>query len=132
MADTTSKSSGFEKNLSTLRTAGLIDYGAGSTVYLTPDGRDSAADVEAPGTAEDVQEAVIAKVSRPQAAILRALIAAYPGPLPREDLAERAGTTPSSSGFEKNLSTLKTLGVIDYPERGWVVALPVLFLEERA
>jgi hypothetical protein len=132
MADTTSKSSGFEKNLSTLRTAGLIDYGPNSTVFLTEEGRQRANWPDVGGSAEDVQEAVISKVSGPQGTILRVLIDRYPDPMSREELAESASTTPTSSGFEKNLSTLKTLGVIDYPERGYVVALPILFLEAAA
>jgi uncharacterized protein len=132
MADTSSKSSGFEKNLSTLRTGGFIDYGQNSTVYLTDGGRAIAAPVDAPGDERELQRAVISKVSRPQGALLEALIAAYPAPLTREELADAAGTSSTSSGFEKNLSTLRTLGVIDYPERGYVVALPILFLDEAA
>jgi hypothetical protein len=34
-----------------------------------------------------------------------------------------------SSGFEKNLSTLRSFELIDYPSRGEVVALPVLFFD---
>jgi hypothetical protein len=128
MAGVSSKSSGFEKNLSTLRTAGLVDYGAG-TVFLTPEGRDRAVIIVAPGSPRDLQEAVIARVSHPQGRILRALISVYPRPVTREELAESLGVSAASSGFEKNLSTLRTMGVIDYPSRGTVVALPVLFLE---
>lgn len=130
MAVTTSKSSGFEKNLSTLRTAGLINYGSGSTVYMTDSGRGVANPVDAPATAETMQEAVISKVSRPQGELLRALLRAYPKSLSREQLANTTGASALSSGFEKNLSTLRTLGVIDYPERGYVAALPLLFLED--
>lgn len=127
MAGVSAKSSGFEKNLSTLRTAGLVDYGPG-TVRLTPEGRDRAVIIATPGTARDLQEAVIAKASRPQGEMLRVLIAAYPHPLTRDELAQRLGVSAASSGFEKNLSTLRTMGVIDYPIRGEVVALPILFL----
>lgn len=63
--------------------------------------------------------------------ILEALIGAYPDPIERTELAERAGASPTSSAYANNLGRLRTLGLIDYPDRGHVVALPVLFLESR-
>lgn len=37
--------------------------------------------------------------------------------------------SPTSGGYFNNLGALRTLGVIDYPSPGRVVALPVLFLD---
>lgn len=52
-----------------------------------------------------------------------------PGAVDRDTLAEMAGTSPTSSSFANNLGALRSLGLIDYPTRGEVVALPVLFME---
>lgn len=69
------------------------------------------------------------KLSKPQWRILWELISAYPAPVPREELAERAEQSSISSGYSNNLGALRSLGFIDYPDRGKVIALPVLFLE---
>jgi hypothetical protein len=45
---------------------------------------------------------------------------------------DAAGASVTSSSFTNNLGSLRSLGLIDYPQPGQVVALPVLFLEERA
>lgn len=37
----------------------------------------------------------------------------------------------ASSGYTNNLGALRSLGLVDYPRPGRVVALPVLFLEEQ-
>ena len=37
----------------------------------------------------------------------------------------------TSKGFANAMSRLRTLGFIDYPDRGTVRAQPVLFLESR-
>jgi hypothetical protein len=37
--------------------------------------------------------------------------------------------TVTSGGFKNYLGEMRTLGLIDYPGPGQVVALPVLFLE---
>lgn len=132
VAGVSSRSSGFEKNLSTLRTAGLVDYPAGGRVTLTNAGRTAAKLSAYPLTEADLQDAICRMVSDPQARILRALIATYPAALSREELASRVEVSPASSGFEKNLSTLRTWELVDYPERGSVVALPILFLREAA
>jgi hypothetical protein len=62
--------------------------------------------------------------------MLRALVAAYPRSLGREQLAEASHQSVTSSGFEKNLSTLRTLGVIDYRAGREVIATDLLFPED--
>lgn len=63
--------------------------------------------------------------------ILAALIRAYPAAVTRDRLATLAEQSATSSGYANNLGALRTLGFIDYPERGTVVALPVLFVGGR-
>jgi hypothetical protein len=129
LADQSPRSSGFEKNISTLKTVGLIDYPAPGFVILTDSGRAAANGPERPPTVEELHESIRRKVSGPQWALLAALIDRYPEDYTREQVAEKANASAASSGFEKNISTLRSLGFIDYPAPGKVVALPVLFLE---
>ena len=58
-------------------------------------------------------------------------VKAYPQSLEREQVAVRAGASPTSSAFMNNLGALRSLGLIDYPRQGHVIAAPVLLLEER-
>jgi len=130
VAGSSSKSSGFEKNVSTLKTAGLIDYPESGRVALTDGGREAAAWPHTAATEEELQDAIYRMVSGPQSTLLRVLVAEYPEGLTREELADHAGVSMLSSGFEKNISTLKSFELITYPARGEVAALPVLFLVE--
>jgi len=61
-----------------------------------------------------------------------ALIAAYPNALSRETLAELTNYTVNTGTFNNYLGSLRSLQLIDYPDKGAVIALPVLFLEEAA
>jgi hypothetical protein len=123
---------GYANNLGRLRTAGLIDYPAARMVGLTDAGRDVAHPPDVPPTSEALQEQVCRMVSSSQAAILRCLIRSYPAPVAREDLARDVQQSATGGGFANNLGRLRTLGWIDYPRPGHVVALPVLFLERAS
>lgn len=47
----------------------------------------------------------------------------------KDDLAVATGQSPTSGGYFNNLGRLRSLGLIDYPRPGFVVAKSVLFLE---
>lgn len=130
VAAVSSVSSGYEKNLSTLRTKGYIEYPGPNLLELTESG---AAIAVAPAevSQDDLHDAIYRRLSTPQAALLKVLIRVYPHALDREEAARRCAppVSPSSSGFEKNCSTLRTLGLIEYPQLGALQAQPVLFLE---
>ncbi len=128
-AGVSSKSSGFEKNLSTLRTKGLLDYPKPGELCLTAPGKTLAHYPDTPATAEDLHQAWLGQLSEPQGKILRALIERYPSPADKERLASEVGVSALSSGYEKNLSTMRSLGIIDYPSPGMVVAANTLFPE---
>lgn len=132
LADASPKSSGFEKNVSTLSSAGLIHYPGAGTLALTEAGRAAAQVESTPLDAQQLQQMVFGKVSGPQAELLRALIPIYPNGLSRDELANRAGVSAKSSGFEKNVSTLSSFGWVVYPDKGHVAASPDLFLEGSA
>lgn len=132
LAGTTPRSSGFEKNVSTLRTLGLIAYPVSGLIELTDEGRKRATPaVEIQGLVH-LHEAWFRAVSNPQAAMLHTLTEVYPNDISREELATHlrehgVQCSVTSSGFEKNLSTLRTLGAIDYPSKGRVRATEMLF-----
>ncbi len=129
LSDQSPTSSGYTNNLSMLRTAGLIDYPSSGHICLTDAGRDAATPPVLPADSLDLQRQIRAKVSASQWAILDALIQAYPEAVSKAETAERAGQSATSSGYTNNLSTLRTLGLIDYPSTGMVVALSTLFIE---
>lgn len=120
-------SSGFEKNLSTLRTSGLLDYPERGLLSLTNAGRGCARPSARPFTLDDLHAAWVRQLSGPQGAILVQAAAEYPSPLSRMIMARRVGVSENSSGFEKNLSRLRSLGLLEYPERGYVAATSLLF-----
>lgn len=134
LADASPKSSAFMNNLGALRSAGFIDYPQQGLVALTNSGRPAAyvdADT-APETSAELQATICKKLPEPQARIVRALVRSYPNALTRQEVAEAAQASVSSSAFMNNLGALRSLGLIDYPRQGYVLAQPVLFLEEAS
>lgn len=129
LADASPSSSGYQNNLGFLRSAGLIDYPFAGVVELTAAGLAAAQVPARAPTTEDLHRTLEAKLARPQWQIVRELIGAYPRSMTREQLARAIDQSFSSSGFQNNLGALRSLGFIDYPQRGQVVAQPVLFLE---
>ncbi len=125
-------SGGYYNYLGQLRSAGLVDYGGDATMFLTPEGRSAVESAperpEIPGSVQDLQEQVFRMVGDSKTRILRALIEAYPRPMPKPELAERAGFSPTSGGYYNYLGTLRSMGLIDYVD-GQAVATSVLFLE---
>lgn len=126
------RSSSYTNNLGALRTSGLIDYPSSGRVALTEAGTAAAPSSDPARDQRTLHQELQRLVSGPQWRILEELIKVYPQSMSRDRLASLAGASPSSSSYTNNLGSLRTLGVIDYPERGLVVALPVLFLEAAA
>jgi uncharacterized protein len=126
------KSSGYTNNLGALRSAGLIDYLSPGTASLTNDGRAIADATAAPSTVEEMHAYVRELVGGSRWRILEVLVDVYPEALAKDELAERAGVSASSSGYTNNLGSLRSLGLIDYPAPGHAAATPVLFLEGGA
>lgn len=127
------RSSGFEKNLSTLRNypdGPLVDYLPGSVVTLTDAGRSIARPSDtAIASSPDLLNAWCRQISNPQAVLLRLLFEDYPESISRDELAGMADVSVNSSGFEKNLSTLRSLGLVNYGPNRTVHATDLLFPE---
>lgn len=124
-------SGGYFNNLGGLRVEGLIEYPAGGTVALTDAGAALASTDGVPTTTDELHDAIRAKLPPAKWKILDALIAAYPKAVHKDAIAEQVGVSPTSGGFFNNLGSLRSLGLIDYPQPGHAAAMPVLFLEER-
>jgi hypothetical protein len=60
--------------------------------------------------------------------MLRVILDACPDALAAEAVADVVGMEASGGGFQNPLGRLHTLGLIEYPERGQVRAMPALFL----
>jgi hypothetical protein len=129
MADQSPTSGGYFNNLGTLRTAGMIEYPGAGTAMLTDSGREQAEPGDIPTTSADLQDMLYRKLSSSQANILRRLVAIYPVEIQKDVLAEQTNQSPTSGGYFNNLGRLRTLGLIDYPRPGFVVAKAVLFLD---
>jgi len=123
------KSGGYFNNLGRLRSLGYIDYPSSSYVSLTDTGRKHAVPQNEINSISDLHNAWLNVISTPQANILAALIELYPEDISKNDLAERIGVSERSGGYFNNLGRLRTLGVINYPAPGRVVATDLLFPE---
>jgi hypothetical protein len=130
IAGVSPRSSGFEKNVSTLRSQlGLIEYPGGGCLALNDKGRANSLGPSRPGSMQDLHDAWLRSpaLSNPQRALLQKVIEAHPLEITRKELADLAGVSVQSSGFEKNVSTLSGLGLVRYPRPGWVEATELLF-----
>lgn len=122
-------SGGYFNNLGRLRSGSLIDYPSGGKVALTILGRARANPPREPPSLAELHDSWMRIIPNPQAAILRALIEAYPKPIAKDELADIVGVSRTSGGYFNNLGRLRTLGAIDYPSRGQVAAAAILFPE---
>jgi hypothetical protein len=118
----------FSNPLGALRTAGLVEYPQAGVVSLTAEGRQhAAAPADAP-TTEALHEKVMAILDGPKRRILEPLLRAYPDAMTREDLAAASRYDANGGAFSNPLGALRSLGLVDYPARGHVTALPILFV----
>lgn len=122
------KSGAFFNNLGSLRTSGLLDYPSGGVVALTAVGRAEADAAAAPSSTVELHEHVRRIVKEAKWKIVEALIAVYPLPMVKADLAASIGVSPTSGAFYNNLGSLRSLGLIDYPSPGSAAATDILFL----
>lgn len=128
-SDASPSSSAYQNNLGRLRTMGLVDYPGAGKLALTPSGAAQANPPKRIASLFDLHAAWFAKLSEPKNKILRVLIQEYPHALTKEQCAELAGVSATSSAYQNNLGNLRTLGLIDYRPQGHVVATELLFPE---
>lgn len=120
----------FANLLGSMRTSGWIDYPTSGAVTLTAEGAALAHDPGLPRENRALQEAVLSRLTAPEARVIRVLLDVHPASLGRVELGARAGYTVTEKGggyFANMLGRLRTLGLLDYPRQGEVVAADVLF-----
>jgi hypothetical protein len=77
---------------------------------------------------------VFGRLDGPERRVLDVLIRAHPDAVPKREVGEAAGYTVGDrvgGTFGNILGRLRTLGLIDYPSPGEVVATDLLFPEQR-
>jgi hypothetical protein len=127
---TNARSGGFSEPLGRLLQYGYASYPKPGIVQLTDDGRAHARPVDRPMTTADLHERLCQKLGGPEAKLLREIIAIYPEQISKEDLGAKLGyTNVRSGGFSEPVGRLRSLGIIQYPERNAVKAADWLFLE---
>lgn len=113
----------FNNPLGGLRSKGLIN-----NLSLTPEGEAIANGPESSPDTAELHARVMAILDGPQKRILAPLLECYPDSMAKADLAQAAEYSPDGGAFNNPLGSLRSLGLIDYPQRGVVVAQPILFV----
>lgn len=111
-----------------LRSKGLVEY-RGVRLALTDGGRALAHVSEAALTTEELHRRVLGRLPGPEQRLLRVLLDAYPQPLDCEEHARRAKYEPGCGAYNNPRGRLRSLGLVEYPSPGTVVARSLLFLE---
>lgn len=107
---------------------GLVQYRQGNLIALTDEGRMMASVPGAPLTTDQLHQAVLDRLPGPEQKILKVLLTNYPAPMAKEELAS-ASNYAVGGAFNNPLGRLRSLGLIEYPEKGYAVARPILFLD---
>lgn len=110
-----------------LNTRGFVKA-AGGRISLTEAGRAAANTPDAPLTTEELQRRILERLPTPEQRILKPLLKAYPNSISTDELANLAQYAPKAGAFNNPKGRLRTLGLIDYPQAGYCVAKPLLFL----
>lgn len=118
----------FNNPRGSLNSRDLVRYVGSNQIALTDEGRALASMPEDALTTEQLHSFVLARLPGPERKILQVLLTEWPQTLEKSDLAERAGYALGGA-FNNPLGRLRSLGLIDYPERGTARARDLLFLE---
>lgn len=118
---------GFNNPRGSLRTKGLVEY-RGEKIALTNEGSLLAQTPIGQLTQEELHEKVLNILPGPERKLLAPLLVAYPDPVSNEWLAEQSGYKNGSGGFNNPKGRLRSLGLIEYPSAGQVVAKSLLFI----
>jgi Helicase HerA, central domain len=131
LSEQSPSSSSYANHLGALRSANLIDYPSNGRVALTEGGRGIAVVENVPTTSTELHAMMQRRLPPARWKIIATVIDAYPADVDRSELAERSEQSPTSSAYANHLGALRSLGLLDYPRKGRVIATPALFLEGR-
>lgn len=110
-----------------MRSKGWIEYTSSGQLYLTDVGRHHAPPISRPLTVEDLHRAVLEQLSKAERSIMQPLLDQWPNAMSNEDLAAAAGYDPTGGYYNNTRGRLRSIGLIDYPEKGSVRAEDFLF-----
>jgi hypothetical protein len=110
-----------------LRTKGLIDY-RGDSLILTKEGRSKAETPHEALTQDELHRHVLGQLPRPEQKILSHLLKSYPESIENDELARLSGYEPGGGAFNNPRGRLRTLGLVEYPQKGMVRAAELLFI----
>lgn len=124
------KSGGFAGPVGQLGDKGYLVSGNGQ-LRLTEKGRVRTTHVVAPATTGELHAQLFSILGSAEAKLLRLLIARYPEPVGRQELALEAGYgNAKSGGFAGPLGRLTSLGLAETTRPGYVRGTALLFLSE--
>jgi hypothetical protein len=126
-AEYSPNSGGFNNYLGSLRSSGLIDYPQGGYVTITEEGRALAQPENVPTTSEELLERAKKVLGGSEGRLLE-LLHESREVTSKLELAEAAGFSPNSGGYNNYLGHMRTLGFIDYPQKGMVKCADWMFL----
>ena len=123
------KSGSFNNNVSRLSTGNLVEYPIPGHVTLTQFGKSVAEYPDIEPSIDGLHEAWRkSPCLRPaHVKLLDIVIDTWPNEINKVVLAEQADVSPTSGSFNNNVSRLSSLGLIQYPQPGWVEATNLLF-----
>lgn len=114
--------------LSSLKSKQLVQYLTNNRICLTNAGIALAKAPENALTTQELHNKVMNLLSGPERKILQPILSAYPEALTTEELAQQSGYESSGGSFSNAKSRLRTLGLVEYPEPGKIVAKSILFI----
>lgn len=116
------RSSSFDASIAELRRGGYVDVVDGE-FRLTEAGFAVAGSVPSVATTpEALLEQWRAALDPSSRILLDVLVAAYPGPVSRDELAERSGRSPTSSSFDAAIATLRKMGLASGDRSGYLAS----------
>lgn len=120
-------SSGFQNACGSLRSKGMVEY-VQKRLVLTGTGRSIAEVPTGIASNEDLHRKILDKLPGPETKILTVLLTLGKGnQFTKEMTADEAGYSVTSSGFQNACGRLRSLGLVEYPDRGLLKASDILF-----
>lgn len=110
-----------------LNQRGLVEYRPEACIALTDAGRAVANAPPKVVSNGDLHARVLLRLDGPCTRLLEPLLAAYPRAMSNAELAAAAGYTAGAGSFNNPRGRLRSLGLVEYPQPGHVVARALLF-----
>ena len=121
------RSSAYQGHVGKMTKAGLLEQPVAGCIALSDEGRRVGVPNRRPRSVRELHNAWLEYLTNAEGRILSALLDAHPEPIPREELAGRAGQSWKSSAYQGHVGHLAGLGLLNYPRAGVVALSDLLF-----